>query len=200
MFVSDEVLVPLSFPAAQARLVNLAHGGSLADASRGAYGEGIAGLIRVGPLGGGPGPSKLAEVRFLDVVIRDGSAVLTLRWEATGPGGVLFPALDADITLTPAGEQGCRLAVDGAYRPPLGAVGAGLDKAIMRRVATATMRSFLSRVAESVAQAPGEACVPVRRGGAPAVLLWLSCPSPGAWRGDNQASGKQRRRSSAVAR
>ena len=138
--------------------MNLAHGGSLASASRGAYGAGVAGLIRVGPLGAGPGLSKLAEVRFLDVVIRDGSAVLTLRWEATGPGGVLFPVLDADLTLTPAGKQGCRLAVDGAYRPPLGAVGSGLDKAVMRRVVTATMRSFLSRVADAVAQALGRPC------------------------------------------
>ena len=33
--------------------------------------------------------SKLVEVHFLDVVTRGESAVLALRWEATGPGGRL---------------------------------------------------------------------------------------------------------------
>jgi hypothetical protein len=32
----------------------------------------------------------------------------------------LFPALDADITLTPAGEDATVLRLAGAYRPPLG--------------------------------------------------------------------------------
>jgi hypothetical protein len=40
---------------------------------------------------------------------------------ATGPGGKLFPALDADIWLTPAGEYSARLSLAGAYRPPPGA-------------------------------------------------------------------------------
>jgi hypothetical protein len=31
---------------------------------------------------------------------------LVLRWEATGVISALFPVLDADISLTPAGRQG----------------------------------------------------------------------------------------------
>ncbi len=125
MFVGDEVMLSISFSSAQAGLVKLAQGGSLTSASEGAYGEGLASLLRVGPVGAVPGVSKLVEVRFRDLVIRDGTALLTLRWEATGPGGGLFPALDADITLTPAGEHATRLALAGAYRPPL----AGLEPA-----------------------------------------------------------------------
>jgi hypothetical protein len=34
--------------------------------------------------------SKLVEVHFLKVVTRGESAVLALRWEATGPGGRPF--------------------------------------------------------------------------------------------------------------
>jgi hypothetical protein len=79
--------------------------------------------------------------------------VLTLRWEATGFGGGLFPALDADITLSPAGSQECTLAIDGAYRPPLAALGASLDKVLLHRVAQSTVRSLLRRVAELVADA-----------------------------------------------
>ena len=74
------------------------------------------------------------------------------RWEATGPGGRLFPALDADIWLTPAGEHAARLSLAGVYRPPLGALGAGLDKAVFHRVADATVQSLLARVADVLAR------------------------------------------------
>jgi hypothetical protein len=83
------------------------------------------------------------------VVTRDGSAVLALRWDATGPGGRLFPALDADLTLFRR-EHTTRLSLAGAYRPPLGAVGAGLDKAVLPKLAEAKVRSLLTRVADAL--------------------------------------------------
>jgi hypothetical protein len=157
MFVSDEVLLDVGFTAAQARLANLTRGGSLVGASQAAYGDGITGLARVGPLGSGPGLSRLVQVHFRDLLTREDSAVLTLRWETIGPGGGLFPTLDADITLTPAGEQATLLTLAGAYRPPLGAVGVGLDRAILHRVATATTRTFMNRIADAIAHPAGVA-------------------------------------------
>ena len=151
MFVAGEVLLDMSFPAAAARPANLAHGESLTRVSEGAYGDGLTGLVWVGPLGAAPGMSKLVKVHFLDVVTRGESAVLALRWQATGPGSRLFPALDADVSLTPADEHSTRLSLAGAYRPPLAAVGAGLDKAVFHRVADATVRSLLARVADTLA-------------------------------------------------
>jgi len=118
--------------------------------SQGAYGDGLTGLARVGPLGNVPGMSKLVEVHFLDVVARGESAVLALRWEATGPGSRLFPVLDADISLTPSREDSTRLSLAGVYRPPLGALGAGLDRAVFHKVAHATVRSLLDRVADAL--------------------------------------------------
>ena len=94
--------------------------------------------------------SKLVEVHVLDVVTRGESAVLALRWQVTRPGGGQFPALDADIWLTPAGEHSARLSLAGVYRPPLGALGAGLDRAVLHRVADATARSLLARVADAL--------------------------------------------------
>jgi hypothetical protein len=73
-----------------------------------------------------------------------------MRWEATGLTGGLFPVLDADISLAPDGEQKTRLALIGAYRPPLGHFGAGLDRAILNRVATATIRALLRSVADAL--------------------------------------------------
>jgi len=151
MFAVADVLVDLSFPAAQARLADLARGGMLTRLSEGAYGDGLTGLVRVGPLGAAPGLSKLVEVQLLDPVSRGDSAVLALRWEATGPGGGLFPVLDADMALTPAGAHSTRLSLAGSYRPPFGAVGAALDRAILHKVADATIRSLLTRVADALA-------------------------------------------------
>ena len=164
MFVSAEALVDLSFPAAAAGLADLARGGLLTGVSQAAYGDGLTGLARVGPLGAAPGMSKLVEVHALDVVTRGESAVLALRWQATGPGGRLFPALDADIWLTPAGEHSARLSLAGVYRPPLGALGAGLDRAVFHRVADATVRSLLARVADVLARPQDPAATVPRTG------------------------------------
>ena len=58
-------------------------------------------------------------MHFQDLKASGDSARLALRWEASGPGGGLFPALDADITLTPAPKHSATLTLTGAYRPPL---------------------------------------------------------------------------------
>jgi hypothetical protein len=156
MFVADEIMLDIGFPAAQARLVNLARRGGLSGASRAAYADELSAVIRVGPFGDAAGASKLVRVRFLDPVCRDDVMTLALRWEATGVTEALFPVLDADITLTPAGQQATRIALAGCYRAPLGSLGAGLDKAILNRVATATIRALLRNVADSLVS-PGTA-------------------------------------------
>jgi len=84
MFVSHQLVLGVGFQAAQARLENLTHGGWLSTASDGAYADGLAGLIRVGPLGDVPGASKLVKVSLLEPVPHDDVMVLPLRWEATG--------------------------------------------------------------------------------------------------------------------
>jgi hypothetical protein len=158
MIVSDSVRLDLPFAAVQARLANLAHDSTLLTASRHAYGEGLT-AVRVGPMGGAPGLSKLVKVQYRDLVIRSETAVLTLRWEASGAGGSLFPALDADITLTPDGDHATTLRLDGAYRPPLGGFGAGLDRALLHRVATATVADFIGRIADAIVH-PAMAAAP----------------------------------------
>jgi hypothetical protein len=76
--------------------------------------------------------------------------VLPLRWEASGAAGRLFPVLDANLVLTPSGESAATLALNGAYRPPLGSLGEVLDRAVLNRAAAATVRSLLARVADSM--------------------------------------------------
>jgi hypothetical protein len=150
VFVSDEVSLSASVAAARARLASLIRGGLLDRASAQAYSGEITGLARVGPLGAVPGLSKVVQVQVQDLRAIGDSARFALRWEVAGPGGALFPALDADITLTPAGEQAATLTLTGAYRPPLGTAGVALDRAVLHRVATATTRAFLHSIAEAI--------------------------------------------------
>jgi hypothetical protein len=153
MFVGDEVVLDVSFIVARARLASLTRGGLLVSASEDAYDLGITGLSRVGGLG----LSRVVEVQARELTERDGSAGLAIRWEVTGPGGGLFPVLDADIRVHPAEEQGTLLTLQGTYRPPLGGLGQALDRAILHRVAAATIRNFLHRVAAGVTGQPGPA-------------------------------------------
>jgi hypothetical protein len=146
MFVAHEVPLELSFPVARARLGVLAQGGLLLSASNDAYGAEITGLMRVGPAG----ITRLVRVQFRDLPERANTVGLALRWEVPGPGGALFPVLDADLELVRAGPQTTWMTLSGAYRPPLGALGQALDRAILHRVADATIRDFLSRIAASL--------------------------------------------------
>jgi hypothetical protein len=160
VFISAEVNLGLGFNAAQARLANLTSGGLLRHASDDAYRELGASLARVGPLGMAPGLSKLVAVRFGDMAVHENLATVAMRWEATGPEVALFPALDADIVLTRVAEDTTILAVRGVYRPPLGRLGAGLDRVVMRRVAQPTIRAFTHRIGTAITMpSAGEAHV-----------------------------------------
>lgn len=153
VFAVAETVVDIDYPVAEFRLAGLGRSGWLTGASEGAYDSGLVGLLRVGPFGDVPGASKLVRVYVRDLVRRDDSAVLTLRWEVVGAGGGLFPALDADITLSPLPDGTSKLVLNGAYRPPLSVLGAGLDRAILNRVASATVRALLSQIATVLVQA-----------------------------------------------
>jgi hypothetical protein len=151
VFVSGEVSLDVSFTVAQDRLVTLIGGGLLVSASVQAYGDGITGLAGVGPPGSVLGLFRLCQVYSQNLKAAGDCARLALRWEVTGPSG-LVPALDADITLTPAGKHLSTLTLTGVYRTPLGAVSAGLDWGIWHEVATATIRAFLRLLTEAIAR------------------------------------------------
>ena len=148
MFVVEDLTIGIRSRAAQARFANLLRGDWLAEMSTAACEGGVEGLLRVGPAG--PVAAKLVRVRFLDPVYRGDVMTVGLRWEAAGAAGSLFPVLDANISISPARDETARLTLAGSYRPPLGRLGAGLDRAIMHRMATATMRCLLQSVAEAL--------------------------------------------------
>jgi hypothetical protein len=151
MFVGDEVVLDVSFAVARARLADLTGNDRLRSASEDAYGAGITGLARVGALG----LCKVVRVHVSQLAETGDHAGLAIRWEATGPGGGLFPALDADIRLVPAADQTTLLVLAGVYRPPLGALGVVLDRSALHRVAAATIRNFLGRLAAGITSPAG---------------------------------------------
>ncbi len=109
------------------------------------------------------GDVLLAEVGFGEAVrikrtvlielgqpVRSASkTVFPLRWVASGRGG-LFPALDADLEVAPLGSDRTQLAMSARYVPPFGTLGHVIDRAVLSRVAEATLKDFLDRVADTI--------------------------------------------------
>ena len=147
MFADQAVTLDLDFPVARDRFLQLTHGDRLHGMSQDAYADGLGGHIRVGPLGSVPGMSKLVRVSLLDPVRRDEGVLVPMRREATGVMGRLFPVLDANLMLGQDDQGRGVLRIAGVYRPPLGGLGEDLDQIVLGRVASATIRSLLRRIA-----------------------------------------------------
>jgi len=150
VFFAEQVSVRLPLTTAAVRLANLTRGGGLAGVSHRAYRDGTEAVLRVGPLGDVPGLAKLVRVRFLDPAWSERGMTVGIRWEAADGTTALFPVLDADLVLSPVSARTCALACSGVYRPPLGRVGAAVDRAIMSHVAAATIRSLLQHLAAEI--------------------------------------------------
>jgi hypothetical protein len=161
VFVGDHILMDVRLDSARCQLERLAGDGVLLSASEYAYGAGITGLVEAAGLAAGM--SRLVGVRPGDLVETGGCARLWLRWEAIGSDGTVFPALDADLTLSPAGENTTVLTLAGVYRLPEHP-GAGLDPGIVRCFADITIDSFVARLACALMHPAGSA-VPAGRAG-----------------------------------
>jgi hypothetical protein len=102
--------------------------------------------------------------------VRTGSTfVFPLRWAASAGAG-LFPSLDADLEVAPIRPGRTQLAMSARYAPPFGTLGRVIDRAVLSRVAEATLKDFLDRVADAIMDprdAPSPAA-PLRAAPAPA--------------------------------
>jgi len=109
------------------------------------------------------GDALMAEVGFGEavrlerkVVVEMGEAikmptktVVPLHWEAAdGPG--LFPSLDADLEVAPLGAGTTQLSISARYVPPLGRLGRAIDRALLHRIAEATIKDFLDQVRAAI--------------------------------------------------
>jgi hypothetical protein len=109
---------------------------------------GIRLLARVG-FGAGLPIRKLVEVTVEEPLRVPGRTVVPLRW-ATGVEHSPLPGMEGDLELSQFGPDACHLAMSGRYTPPYGPVGEALDRALLHRVAEATVRDFVERVADAI--------------------------------------------------
>lgn len=144
MLVYDFIRIPL--PVAQVRhRLFVAVSELWQQVAEAAYDEGEELLSRVGPFGPVPGLSKAVSVRVGKVRDRGEGFVVPLRWSATGPTE-LFPVMEADLEISPLGEDESQMRISGSYDPPLGSVGRQLDRLLLHQLAEATVRAFLSQL------------------------------------------------------
>ncbi|HSL10261.1 MAG TPA: hypothetical protein VLA82_02970 [Actinomycetota bacterium] len=104
-------------------------------------------LAEVG-FGEQPRISRTVAIELAPVQQMPSKAVVPIRWKAAGAAG-LFPELDADIEVAPLGVR-TQLALSARYVPPLGVLGRAVDRALLARVAEATIKDFLDRVADAI--------------------------------------------------
>jgi hypothetical protein len=106
-------------------------------------------LARVGYPVGDYRVGKEVQIELGTALRIPSKTILPLTWTATGPAR-LFPSLDADLEIAPLGRNRTQLSISARYRPPFGPVGRVLDRALLHRVAEATLKDFLDRVGEAL--------------------------------------------------
>jgi hypothetical protein len=73
--------------------------------------------------------------------------VLPMTWKAASAES-LFPTLEADLEVAVLGANLTQLSVSARYKPPLGPVGRAIDKTLLHRVAEASIKDFVDRIAD----------------------------------------------------
>lgn len=73
-----------------------------------------------------------------------------LEWRAARHAE-LYPELEGHLRLERGQPAGSRLRFDARYAPPAGQVGVAVDRALMHRVARASVEDFVDRVASALA-------------------------------------------------
>ena len=92
---------------------------------------------------------RKVEVTFAEPIRLSSKTILPIRWSAAG-ASALFPTLDADIEVAPIGPHRTQVALNARYLPPLGALGRTIDRALLHRVAEATLKDFLDRLGSAL--------------------------------------------------
>jgi hypothetical protein len=161
VLVSDFIQVDRPFVAVRDELL-ASGGGWLADDAIAAYAEGERLGLTVRSTVGPVKFSKRVWAELTDPAPRADRVIQRLRWRAAGATG-LFPTMEADLEFSPMGEWRTSISFMGRYDPPLGAFGREIDRMLLHRLAEASVRFLLTRIAQRVEEAAQE-----RRAPAPA--------------------------------
>lgn len=77
--------------------------------------------------------------------------MLPVTWQTSG-GPPIFPKMAGTLHVEPGGPGVTRLTLNATYDPPLGSLGALLDRTLMHRLANLTMVDFVERLAAALSQ------------------------------------------------
>jgi len=94
---------------------------------------------------------KRVEIELGPAVRTPGRTWLPVTWRATGPSGI-FPTLEGELEVAALGPHLTQLGLSARYKPPFGLLGESLDRALLHRIAEATIRDFVERVAGALRQ------------------------------------------------
>lgn len=72
--------------------------------------------------------------------------IIPFSWRATGTSAGLFPTMEGDLEVASLGTFLTQLSISARYSPPLGVVGRMLDRAVLHRIAEATLKDFLDQL------------------------------------------------------
>lgn len=149
MILEDVLVVDAPLSAVLSRITGALEADSLNAALTAEVAESHETLIRAGIAG----VTKAVHLRTLPPRVIDGVVVIAIRWDSVGAAGSVFPSLDGDLKLSRIDRAQTRLTFTGSYQPPFGRVGATLDRLLLHQVAEATVRNFLTHLAEIAAHA-----------------------------------------------
>jgi hypothetical protein len=132
--------------------------GDLTGWADAAYRDGEDLRARVGVGGKRPVIAKTVTLDVGRPVRSPHQTTIPLSWKATGAPG-LFPQMNADLTIARLGPEMAQLGFSGSYEAPGGPVGHAIDAALLHRIAEASVKSFVDRIADAVGNGAEQAAV-----------------------------------------
>ncbi|HYT81208.1 MAG TPA: hypothetical protein VEQ37_18535 [Actinomycetota bacterium] len=152
MFIRYFIEIPRSTADVEAELLDSPGHWSAEPAREAeARGEQLLAEVGFGPRGARIG--KRVELQFGEPIRFPSKTILPMSWKPAGLDSLL-PRLDADIELGELGPDRTQLSINARYTPPLGSLGRVLNRALLHRVAEATVKDFLDRAARVLARVP----------------------------------------------
>lgn len=135
--------------------------GGLGEFAKEAYREGE--RMRIGPA-----PHALTKKVELKVIAPPHhwpqETWIPISWRASGIPS-LFPRMEADIVIAAVGSDLTQLALRGSYVTPLAGLGRVIDGVLLHRLAEATVKMFVERLAGSVRRDLDDLDpIPIRKG------------------------------------
>jgi hypothetical protein len=149
MFVYYFVHVPAGFALVERSVLEML--GALDGFAEKAYrdGEDLRALMGIG--GDPPLLAKSVRVEVARPLRGGHETTVPLTWEATGTPG-LFPRMEADLVIAALSPELTQLSLRGTYRVPFGKIGRAVDNALLHRIAEASVKAFVDRIAFSVGE------------------------------------------------